>query len=261
MEIIVLGDGFLSIFKTNAVIIRTQDFKENDKLVYLFTEKLGKVKAVAKGAKSSKSKFLSSTLQLCFGEYVIFKGRNLYTLNEGKIINSFQGLLDDLNKLTYSTYLCELIDICLLEEESNRQLFKDFVTVLYLMNTNAIDNEMLVRAFELRVLKATGYGLDFDNCSICKKRLTSSNYISLAYYGGVCDQCQKVNGIYVSKGTFNALKFLKNTSLDKVYRLNLNKDIKEEIYKVMSTIISSNYGRKPKSLEMLNFLKECERNG
>lgn len=47
---------------------------------------------------------------------MVYKGKNLYTLQEGKILNSFQGLLDNLNKLTYSSYLCELIDIACTEK-------------------------------------------------------------------------------------------------------------------------------------------------
>ncbi len=261
MDTIILGDDFLSTFKTNAVIIKTQDFKEDDKLVYMFCEKLGKIKAIAKGAKKNRNKYFSTTLPLCFGEYVVYRGKNLYTLNEGEIINSFQGLLDDFEKLTYSTYLCELIDICLVEEESNRILFKDFVTALYLMDTNAIDNEILTRAFELKVLKATGYALDFNNCCICKKKISTSDYLNLTYYGGICGDCAKENGISISRAAFNSLKFLNNTPLQKVYRLNLDMEVKKEIYKVTSTIISSNYARKPRSLEMLNFLKESERNG
>ena len=93
----------LSIFENKAVIIKTQDFKENDKLVWLYTEKLGKITAIAKGAKRSKSKFLSITLPLCYGEYMVYKGKNLYTLQEGKLINSFQGLLSNLDKLNYSS--------------------------------------------------------------------------------------------------------------------------------------------------------------
>jgi len=91
----------LSTFETKAVIIKTQDFKENDKLVWFYTEKSGKITAVVRGAKKSKSKFLALTLPLCYGEYMVYKGKNLYTLQEGKIINSFQGLLDNLYKLIY----------------------------------------------------------------------------------------------------------------------------------------------------------------
>lgn len=246
----------LSLFKCNGVVIKAQDFKENDKLVWLYTENLGKITAIAKGAKKSKSKYLSVTLPLCYGNYVVFKGKSLFNLQEGKIINSFQGLLNNLEKLTYSSYLCELIDIALLEGEVNRWLFKEFITTLYLLDTDAIDYELLVRSFELKLLRSTGYGLNLDFCAICKNKISLSNYISLSYYGGVCENCNRQHGLYVSKGTYNALKFLSNTTADKIYRLNLSEEIKKEIEKVTTHIISSSYAKKPKSLEMLSYLKE-----
>ena len=187
---------------------------------------------------------------------MIFKGKNLSNLQEGKIISSFQGLMSNLDKLTYSSYLCELIDIALIEGESNKWLYKEFITTLYLLDTDAIDYELLIRSFELKLLKATGYGLILDHCVSCNKKINVSNYISLSNFGGVCEDCNKVQGIYISKGSYNALKFLTNTSSDKIFRLNLSKDIKKEIERVVTFIISSNYSKKPKSLEMLSYLKE-----
>lgn len=246
----------LSILETKAVIIKTQDFKENDKLVWFYTEKLGKITAIVRGAKKSKSKFLALTLPLCYGEYMVYKGKNLYTLQEGKILNSFQGLLDNLHKLTYSSYLCELIDIACTDNDINVQLFRNLVTTLYLLNTDALNYELLIRAFELKLLKSTGYNLSLDNCSICRKKISSANYISLSYYGGVCEECPKEHGLFISKGAYNALRFLMNLNVDKLYRLNLNNEIKAEIEKVTTFLISNNYARKPKSLDMLNFIKE-----
>lgn len=246
----------MSLFKTSGVIIKTHDYKENDKLIWLYTEKLGKITAIGRGAKKNKSKLFAITLPLCYGDYMVFKGKNLFNLQEGKIINSFQGLMGNLDKLTYSSYLCELIDIALMDGESNRSLYRDFVTTLYLLDTDAIDYELLIRAFELRLLRATGYGLILDKCVICKKKLKVSNYISLSNFGGVCDECPKTHGLHISKGAYNALRFLLNTNLEKIYMLNLSKEIKKEIERVTTYIISSNYAKKPKSLEMLNYLKE-----
>ncbi|MBU5455118.1 DNA repair protein RecO [Caproiciproducens sp. MSJ-32] len=246
----------LSLHKIKGVIIKTKEFKENDKLVWLYTDKLGKITTIAKGAKKNKSRLFPVTLPFCYGEFVLFKGKNLFNLQEGKIINSFQGLLENLDKLTYSSYLCELIDICLEEGEINYALFKDFITCMYLLNTDALDYEILIRSFELRLLKATGYGLKLDNCGICNKKISVSNYISLINYGGVCEECEKYGGIYISKPAYNSIKFLLKTSMDKLYRLNINEDIKKDIYKITNYIISSNYTRKPKSLEMLNYIKE-----
>lgn len=248
--------SILSIEKTKAIIIKAIDYKENDKLIWAYCEDLGKITFIAKGAKKSKSKNLSLTLPLCFGEYIFFKGRNLYNLQEGKIINSFQGLLNNLDKLTYSSYVCELIDICVQDAEVDKTLFRDFITCLYLLNTDAMDYELLIRAFELRLLSATGYGLEFDKCCICKKSIGTSDYISLSHFGGVCVECNKEHGLYISRAGYNALRFLNNTPMDKIYRLNVNKEIKKQIEKVTTFIINSNYSRKTKSLEMLNYIKE-----
>ncbi|MGL5245112.1 MAG: DNA repair protein RecO, partial [Sarcina sp.] len=215
--------------ETSGVIIKAQEYRENDKLLWIFTEKLGKITVIAKGARKSKNKLFSLALPLCYGEYLVFKGKNLYTLSEGKIKSSFQGLLNHLEKLTYSTYLCELIDISMEDGEINNYLYKEFITCLYLMNTDAIDYELLVRSFELKLLTATGYGINFNNCTICKKKLNTTNYINLSNYGGVCDNCSKEHGMYINRATYNTLRFLNNATLDKVYRLVLTNEIKEEL--------------------------------
>ena len=246
----------MALVKTKGVIIKVQDYKENDKLLWMYTEELGEVTCIAKGAKRSKSQLLSVTLPLCFGEYLLFKGKNLYNLQEGKIINSFQGLLNNLEKLTYSSYLCELIDICVENDEVNSALFKEFMICLYLLSTDALDYELLVRAFELRLLEATGYNLELDRCCICKKKISVADYISLSHYGGVCDECNKEYGFFISKPAYNALRFLKNTSMDKVYRLNVNDEIKKQMERVITNIIANNYSKRPKSLEMLSYIKE-----
>lgn len=246
----------MALVKTKGVIIKVQDYKENDKLLWMYTEELGKVTCIAKGAKRSKSQLLSVTLPLCFGEYLLFKGKNLYNLQEGKIINSFQGLLNNLEKLTYSSYLCELIDICVENDEVNSALFKEFMICFYLLSTDALDYELLVRAFELRLLEATGYNLELDRCCICKKKISVADYISLSHYGGVCDECNKEYGFFISKPAYNALRFLKKTSMDKVYRLNVNDEIKKQMERVITNIIANNYSKRPKSLEMLSYIKE-----
>ena len=68
--------------------------------------------------------------------------------------------------------------------------------------------------------------------------------------------CNKVGGIYISRAAYSALRFLNNTPMDKVYRLNLNKEVKKQMEKVTTFMISNNYSKKPKSLEMLSYIKE-----
>ncbi len=233
-------------------MIKTQDIKEADKLVWIFTEKLGKLTSVAKGAKRSKSRFLSLTLPFCYADYLLYSGRNLFSISEGSIISSFQELLVDLDSITYASYLCELIDIALPENESNREVFKNLVSALYFLKSGAVDKELIARAFEVKLLHHTGYGLNLGNCCFCKAPLNISDYINTDYYGGICSDCERVGGIKISNGAYKALEFINSTSMDKVLRINLSVEVKNDLYRVLNALIVSAYGRKPKSLEIFN---------
>lgn len=216
----------MAIFKTKAVVLKTQNYKESDKLVWMFSEKIGKISCIAKGAQRNKSRYLSQTLPFCYGDYVVYKGKSLFNVNESEIIESFQCLLNDLDTLTYAQYFCELIDIALPEGESSRELFKEFVTSMYMIKTNAFDLEILARAFEIKLLKLTGYGINFD------------------------DPYMKI-----SAASRNILKYMDSVSIEKLYRVKLNNDVKSEIYKVLNFYISQNYKREPKSLQIYNIMK------
>ncbi len=217
---------------------------------------MGKITAIAKGAKKSKNKLFSLTMPFSLGQYMLFSGKSIYNLTEGRLVNSFQGFLKDFEKLTYASYLCELIDIAVPEREQNQALFREFTTAMYLLNTNALDDELLMRAFEMKLLFHTGYGLNLSYCSYCRKSISSSNYISLSFYGGICEECPKENYMHISKPGYSTLRFLSQSPLDKIYKLTVTKEIKQEINKLLSYIIATNYSRRPKSLEMLNIIKE-----
>lgn len=246
----------MSLFKTSGVIIKSADYKENDKLLWIYTEELGKITAIAKGAKKNKSRLFSVTSPLCYSDYVVFKGKNLFNLQEGKIINSFKGLMSNLDKLTYASYVCELIDIGLEDGEIDKNLYIEFIKTLYLLDTDAIDYELLIRSFELKLLKATGYGINLETCSICKRKIRTSKYINLQSYGGICENCNKDHSIHISKEAYAALKFLNKIDASRIYMMKLSGDIKKQIEKINLYFISTNYSRKPKSLEMLNYIKE-----
>ncbi|HID0758330.1 DNA repair protein RecO [Clostridium botulinum] len=246
----------MSLYKTRAVVIKTQEFKEADKLVWLYTEKLGKITAIAKGAKKNRSKYLSNTSPFCYGECVLYKGKSLFNLSEVQLIDSFQDFLRDLDTLTYGSYFCELIDICTEEKESNRELFQELVKSLFLIKNKVIDIEILARAFEMKVLKYTGYALNFNYCLECGRKIETTNYISLQSLGGICSYCNKVNGIGVTYATYNILKYIYETPLEELYKLSVDTETKKDIYKILNIIINQNYLKKPKSLQILNYIKE-----
>ncbi|WP_084756956.1 DNA repair protein RecO [Clostridium sp. DMHC 10] len=246
----------MAVFKSRGVVIKSQNLNENDKLIWIFTEKLGKISAIARGAQKNRSKYLPITINFCFGNYVLFKGKSMFILNEGEIIDSFQEFLNDLDVLTYASYLCELIDISMVEGESSRDLFREFVSTFYLIKNKVGDLETLARAFELKLMKYTGYSLNFGHCAKCKKKISSSNYISYKYYGFLCDDCTKEGGRSITPASYNALNYLNRTPIGNIYRVNLNEKIKKEVYGILGEFISQDYAKKPKSLEILSLMNK-----
>ncbi|MFA9399424.1 MAG: DNA repair protein RecO [Clostridiaceae bacterium] len=251
----------MNTLKTRAIVIKTQDYKENDKIVWLFTENLGKISCLARGAKKSKSKLFTITNQFCFGNYVLYKGKSFYNINEGEIIDSYYELLDNFDSLTSATYLSELIDITVLEEEKNYNLFKLYISCLYIIKNNAIDLEILLRYFEVQLLRYSGYSLNLDKCTNCGDKINSSNKFDLSLLGGLCNKCYKKGSIDISFESFNILKLLNSWEILKLSRITVSKQGKDELYKILSNAIYEQFGRKPKSLEMYNIFKEEIKNG
>lgn len=246
----------MNTIKTRGIVLKTQDYKENDKLVWIFTEKLGKISLIAKGARKGKSKLMSITLPFCFGEFVIYKGKSMYILNEGKIIESFQELLDDFDSLVYGSYFNELVDICCEDGQEDFLIFKDLITSFYLMKNKVVDLEVLARAFELKILSHTGYGINLDECCMCGQKIDKSNYLSLQYYGMVCEKCEKRYVTKISTLAYNILKFLNKSEMEKIPRVKVSDNAKKEIENILMGIMNSNYPKKPKSLEMIKHFKK-----
>lgn len=217
------------VYKTRAVVIKTQEYKEADKIVWLYSEKLGKISCIAHGARRNKSKLFSLSLQFCFADLIVYKGRNMFTINEGEIIDSFQGFLNDFDSLIYASYFNELIDIAVNENESNHELFSDYVSALYFIKNKACDIEILTRAFELKILKYTGFNMEYYNNNVADSLL-------------------------------NIIRYLSSTPITNVYKVSLSDKLKRDLYDVIKQFIYENYSRVPKSLDMINKIKEESKN-
>jgi DNA repair protein RecO (recombination protein O) len=187
-------------------------------------------------------------------DFVLYKGKSLYTINEGTLINSFQELLGDIDTITYASYLCELVDIAMAEGEGNYELYQTLIKAFFIFKNKAADFDLIARYFEMKLLKATGYEINFDQCSICGSSITTSDHIRIDLSGGVCKTCSKESSIPISFAAYNILKFLSNTQIERVCRLTITREISDELYNVLLMIISNNYWRVPNSLKTYKLL-------
>lgn len=247
----------MPLLKTKGIVLKAINLGESDKIITLFTDKMGKVQAVAHGARKSKSKLLSPTQVFCYGEYVLYKGKNLYTINECDIIESFQGLLGDLYTLTYVSYLIELADALVVDEEPSYKLFGLLLKSMYLMCDKTIDRELLARVFELKAMSYSGYMPSLRECSCCGEQDLSSFFFSNKLGGLICENCRSLDteSMKVDGSTISVLRYFLRNKIDKVRYVKVTPVNRSELKKLLTSYIKYYLDRDFKSLEFLNDVK------
>lgn len=211
--------------KVKGVILKTMDYKEKDKLMWVFTEEFGKISVLCKGVRSQKSKFQSLVRPLLFGEFLVYRGKSLFSLNEGNIINSFSRLATSLELLTYGSYYVELVDIVSIDGEPQPMIYRNLVTALYLLESDAIDMGILTLAYEIKLISYTGL-------SIGKEMVPFE----------------------MSQGALKTAEFLQKTDFSKIHVLKIDEKTKKELQTITSFVMKDSYQRRPKSLDMLKYM-------
>lgn len=181
------------------VILKKSVFSEGSEIVVLYTEDLGKVRAVARSIKSSKSKLAFALQSLFLSDVDLAPSRsksNLYTITGVKSLEAFQSIREDLKKAYAGFYAAELVMKATPEEERNSGIFD--LLVSYLKHLDQEHQSFFkeehgypcVDVFTLKVLAESGYAIRLDNCVSCSATLKDQNVEFSSRRGGfLCPLC------------------------------------------------------------------------
>lgn len=148
------------------LIIRTVDYKESDRLVSIFTDEMGLVSAMARGARSMRSRNLSSTMQFCYGRFVLYKKGDLYWIRETELLDSFFKLRDSIDKLALASYLCDVLGYVTVEA-AEHDLLRLALNSLFAIGEGKYPLDLIKAAFELRASAILGFMPDVLSCREC----------------------------------------------------------------------------------------------
>ncbi|MBI4382465.1 MAG: DNA repair protein RecO [Nitrospinae bacterium] len=241
----------MPLFNTRAIVLRSVNLSETDKIVTFMTEKFGKIKGVAKSARKIKSRFGAALEPMSYIQLIYFGKENqeLFKINHCDIIQSFQSLREDFAKLYTGVYFAELFDVLLKEGDHCAALFQFLLDSL--VRAQDLDHlETLRRLFELRLISLLGYAPKLNHCILCKKN-PSPGWIGFSYHRGgiVCESCsgREKTEIKFRPGTLNYLKKLSIMDVKHAGRLKIPKEAEPEIEMVTHRLVLSHLGREPKS--------------
>lgn len=201
--------------KTEAIVLGSFKYGEADLIVTFFGRNTGKVRAIAKGARRAKSKMRGSLQLFNRGDYLLYKGKSLYTLTQCESKEPFVVLRQDLSKFAYASYCAEIVREILPEEELNLDAYTLLLNIFKIMSVN--QEQLAARLFDLHMLKISGYFPELSCCINCGNPLSGKAVFSPLEGGMVC--CGGVSGITVGKDTAAVMHHLAEMDISKAYRL------------------------------------------
>ena len=244
----------MSISQTSGIVLKTQNWRETSKLVTLYTEDFGKIKAIAKGLKVKKGKGTGGLGQFSENEIIFYKKRNgLHLIDKWNFKDSNSALYGSFKKLVIASIMVEIVNGCVSGEERNPRLYGLLKTALGLLGGGG-DEELFLASFMLHFLDNLGYKPHLERCSRCKtEKFSGPLFFALNKGSLTCGNCKtdKDRLVVVDREMKGALKYLQNISVRKSTRLKLMPLMQKKICNFLISFLTYTLDREIKSVSLL----------
>ncbi|MGK7377800.1 DNA repair protein RecO [Planococcus sp. 1R117A] len=238
------------------IVIRTQAYGENNKIVTLFTREAGKITCMARGAKKPSSRLAAVTQQFTHGSYSIFKGKGMGTLQSGDPLESLRHIREDIMKTAYASYIVELIDRLTEQDEPQPSVYEMLFQALHAIE-EGYDPEAISLFVEWKMLPNAGLTPTLHQCAHCGA--TDGEFaFSFQELGFLCHRCFHIDRyiIRLSPALVKLIRTFYFVPIERVGSLKLKKESKTLLKGIVRTIYEEQAGIRLKSR---GFLEQLER--
>jgi DNA repair protein RecO (recombination protein O) len=172
----------MALFETEALILRTYNFAEADKIVVCLTRQAGLIRGVAKGCRKLKSRFGASLEPFTFAKITYYHKENqdLVSLGQVDILESHFKISSNPDTLAGLAYMGDLVIEFSPPYEANEKLYRMVKACLDAVSESHTDLQVILRYFEVWLLKLEGYLPDVRRCGECHREFSETE---LAYVG------------------------------------------------------------------------------
>lgn len=193
-------------FRDRAVVVRTYDFGEADRVVVLLTRNHGLVRAVAKGVRRAKSRFGSRLQRFVNLDVQLYPGRNLHTISGADTVDFFgAGIIEDFDRYAAACALLEAAEAVSMDEDP--QLYDAVVAALSRMREE--DPTLVLDGFLLRSMAYAGWEPSLFACAACGAAGPHHAFHPAAG-GAVCVHCRPPGSAEVDPETLHQLWLLRH---------------------------------------------------
>ena len=199
----------MAILETEALVLRTYNFAEADKIVVCLTHSSGLIRAVAKGCRKLKSRFGAALEPFTLAKITYYQKEHqeLVSLNHAEILKSHFDLSGQAETLTGLAYMGDLVIEFSPPYEPNERLFRMVKACLDAICESQADLQVILRYFEIWLLKLEGYLPDIRRCGECHRpfELQEATFVNTDLLFR-CRDCSRGTGRALSTKLQNQLR-------------------------------------------------------
>ena len=221
--------------RTEAVVLRHKDWGEADRILWLYTRKMGKVRAIAKGVRKIRSRKAGHLEPFTRVNLMLARGRDLLIVTQAETLEAYSNLREDLIHVGYAAYVIELLDRFTYDEDDNLQLYRLLNETL--SRINSIENPTLpVRYYEIHLLNLLGYRPQLFNCVHCESEIQPEDqYFSISQGGVLCPKCgpKFADASQISLETLKYLRHFQRSSFSEIEQIHLTPQLNRNLETLM----------------------------
>lgn len=244
--------------KIDGIIIRTQDYGETHKIVTVFSRRLGKFTALARGAKKTKSRMAAVTQPFIHAQFFVYVNTGLSTIQQGEVIDSYRAIREDIIKTSYAAYITELTDKLMEDKVPDGYIFSQFrQTMDYIAANDEADIPVIM--YELKLYKKSGFAPTLDCCANCGNDELPFAF-SIREGGKLCRRCRHLDeeALPLPDAVSKLLHVFSAVSLEQVGNISVKAENRQLIRRMLNAYYDQYGGYHLKSRKFLDQLDKLK---
>jgi DNA repair protein RecO (recombination protein O) len=216
----------MKIESIEGIILSETNYSESSKILNILTKEHGLIGVMSKGCRNMKSKLRGVSRKLLYGTiHIYYKENALSTLIGIDVINSYSKILMDLEKISYASFILDLTNQVVRQNEQEDIFFllRDTLNKL----EEGLSPIVLTNILELKLLDYLGVAPNVDSCSHCGSNKQIITISSMAG-GYICRNCYN-NCELVSDKTIKMIRLYKYVDIKNISKLDVSSEVTFEI--------------------------------
>ena len=243
------------LYVTDAIVLTRFDYGEADRIMTLFTPAFGKLKAIAKGVRRTKSRLGGSLEPLAELRVALARGRTFDVVTQVQVSHAWLHLRDSLESTATAWYLAELADRSLEERHEAEGLYA-LLRHAYELLDAGMDVGRVARWYEMRLADELGVRPEVDRCVECDRMLDADEAFRwVPPLGGVlCSRCPgpPADRAGLSLEALKLLKAYQRLDVEALAALRLPVAVETEVEQAMRDFLRYSLERDARSLPFLD---------